>query len=870
MQKNILFFSNTHQNVENLANIKELLGNKGANLVEMSQLGIPIPPGFILSTAFCKEYSQTNDIDEQLIREQIQKLELITNQGFGSNVNPLLVSVRSGAVISMPGMMDTILNIGLNDDTVKGLANTSGDAIFAYDSYRRLIQMYGNVVLGIEHEIFHEILIRYNCKSLEFIQKTINEFKSVILGKTQRPFPQNVMEQLITSIQAVFESWNSNRARVYREKNNIDHNLSTAATVQFMVFGNMNENSCTGVLFSRNPISGEKALFGEFLPRAQGEDVVAGFESTYPLTILDAQRNYTDSKQSMEVSMPEVFEKLKSIAIQLEHHFGDMQDIEFTVQDGNLWILQTRNGKRSSAAAIKIAVDMVNEELKTEEQALKDLPFSAIEQSIHKQLILKSDAKILTKGLAASPGAASGVIALSSKRAEILAKNHSVILIRNETSPEDIAGMYAASGIITARGGVTSHAAVVARGIGKPCICSAEKIIIVNDNTVSINGITFHEGHYITMNGSTGNIYEGQMDMTPSAISNDFITLLTWMDKHKKISVFANAETPEDVRTAMTFGAEGIGLCRTEHMFFDSERINDVRKMILAKNAEERKDILKKLLQYQKYDFKELLKILNGKPICIRLLDPPLHEFLPQNESDIKAFCDLNGENFDSIKNIIQSLHEYNPMLGHRGVRLGITHSDIYECQVTAIFEAMIEYESESNAKAMVEIMIPLIFSENELIFIKNIIEKVKNHFTLLYKYSIEYKFGAMIELPRAALLADHLCKHVDFISFGTNDLTQTTFGVSRDDSSKFLNEYIKAGIIDDDPFCSIDVNGVGELIKIAVRKIRSQNMPIKIGVCGEHGGDQRSIHFFNDIELNYVSCSPYRVPAAKLTACTI
>jgi pyruvate,orthophosphate dikinase len=870
--KNQIFPFSVGNTEAGLETKRYLLGNKGANLADMCSLGIPIPPGFILSTEFCKEYIKNDSkLSSEMILEvqnHIKRLENTLFKKFGTGDNPLLVSVRSGAVISMPGMMDTVLNIGLNDDIVDRLAKYSGNPVFAYDSYRRLIQMYSSVVLEIDNERFDHILSQYDKKSmqsLQDLQEIIEKFKNIVVEVTDEQFPQNVEKQLISSIEAVFKSWNSERARIYRDKNLIDHSLSTAATIQTMVFGNVDENSCTGVLFTRNPISGDKNVFGEFLPRAQGEDVVSGYVDTFPLTKLDAERTGVSADLSMEFSRPEIFKKLVEIAMKLEMHYQEMQDIEFTVQEGSLWILQTRSGKRSPAAAAKIAIDMVAEGLKSEEQALHSIDINCIEQSIHKQLIVTKDLKVIAKGLAASPGAAAGVVALTPQRAEVLAKNYPVILIRSETNPEDISGMYAAEGILTGRGGVTSHAAVVARGIGKPCICSVENFHIIDASSVSINGTTFHEGDYITINGSTGEVFAGNIPMTASGISTELLQIMSWAKKHKKISVLANAETPEDVRNALLFEAEGIGLCRTEHMFFADDRINDVRSMILAKNLEEREVLLKKISQYQKDDFKKLFKILDGKTICIRLLDPPLHEFLPQTEADLKNFCDATKNDLEMVKSAVQSLHEHNPMLGHRGVRLGISYPEIYKSQVEAIFQAMVEHKNEVGEEANVEIMIPLIFSENELIFMKNTIEHIGD--TIFRTNNLQYKFGAMIELPRIALTADKLCDYVDFVSFGTNDLTQTTLGISRDDSSKFINEYRRLGILSYDPFVTIDRDGVGELIKIAVNKIKSKNSMIKIGICGEHGGNVESIDFFHSIGIDYVSCSPYRIPVARLTA---
>ncbi len=876
--KQTYFFSpQVKLNASNIVTMLDvmLLGGKGKNLAEMCTIGIPIPPGFILTTAACKQYYDIGYVlsDEMVsaISNDMTKLELETKKIFGSDTNPLLVSVRSGAPVSMPGMMDTILNIGLNDKTVVALATATGDEFFAYDSYRRLIQMYGNVVLNIDIVLFEKIL--HDCTEVNnmhdhLMMEIISKYKELVFEETGSEFPQDIKLQLHSSIEAVFKSWHGERARVYRNRNGISHDLYTAANIQSMVFGNAGKDSLTGVLFTRNPIDGENAIFGEFLPNAQGEDVVSGFHNTYPLTKADAIRVGAEVDVSMEVSMPDVFGQLKVIAKKLERHYCDMQDIEFTVEKGSLWILQTRNGKRSGNAAAKVAVDMVNEGFVTEEQALHNIDSHTLEQILYPQLdATRSDVPIAS-GLAASPGAASGAIVFTPQKAETLAKHTKVILVRNETSPEDIAGMYAAQGIVTGRGGVTSHAAVVARGMGKPCVCSVRNMVIVDGQTVLIGNQQFNEGDIITINGTTGEIFIGAIPMTTSQVSPELEMLFSWMDKYARMAVFANAETEHDVRAAIELGAAGIGLCRTEHMFFAPERINDVRQMILADDLSVREKILEKLSKYQQMDFEKLFDILNGKPICIRLLDPPLHEFLPHSDADIKNFCHNTNVGVEKIKTEIARLEEYNPMLGHRGCRLAVTYPEIYVAQSNAIFSAMAESIVKDTNIPCVEIMVPLVMTCGEISFVKNIVENSRT--VTASKYGIEsdvlqYKFGTMIELPRAIMIADKIATLVDFISFGTNDLTQTTLGLSRDDSSKFLPEYVITGLLDSDPFVTIDKDGVGVLIKEAVHKIRKVNKLIKIGVCGEHGGDPKSIEFFHEIGVDYVSCSPYRIPVARL-----
>ena len=852
---------------------REQFGGKGKNLIEMSNMGVPIPPGFVLSTEMCRQYHDNGMLQSMIddIESNLTNLEKVSGKNFGSTENPLLVSVRSGAPISMPGMMDTVLNVGLNDHIVGALAKKTQNQAFAYDSYRRLIQMYGNVVLGLEIEHFEQILHDFDeyKNDVEVAKNVVDEYKKIVLQLSGKAFPQDVRTQLYFSIEAVFRSWDCERARLYRRKNSIPYDLYTAANIQSMVFGNMNNNSLTGVLFTRNPINGDKGLFGEFLCNAQGEDVVSGYYNTQPLTRADAERVGIETDISLETSMPEVFRQLQSIAVSLEKHYCDMQDIEFTVEDGKLWILQSRNGKRSANAAAQIAVDMVEENIISKKQALRNIDTSVLERILHPQLDTTHKGLSIARGLAASPGAATGAIALTPKSAENLAKKQNVILVRNETSPEDIAGMYAAQGIVTGRGGVTSHAAVVARGIGKPCVCGVSSMTIIDNTTLVIGQHKFSEGDIITINGTSGEIFVGEVPMTSSKSSTAFLKLCKWMDEYSVMSVLANAETENDVKTAIELGAEGIGLCRTEHMFFSNDRINDVRKMILASDSAERNKHLQKIIEYQKQDFKKLFHILQGKPICIRLLDPPLHEFLPHSNSDISDFCKVTGLDFGSIKHMVSSLHEYNPMLGHRGCRLAVTHPEIYEAQSIAIFSALAEIIlNDQKSQHKVEIMVPLVMSIEELTIIKKIIETSKAKTALQYSVSddkLGYKFGAMIELPRAALIADKIAELVDFMSFGTNDLTQTTLGMSRDDSGKFLHSYTEQGIINSDPFMTIDIEGVGALIKDAVQKACSVKKEVKIGVCGEHGGDPKSIEFFNEIGLDYVSCSPYRIPVAKL-----
>ncbi len=865
MEKKIFAFSLGNK----LEASKEQLGNKGYNLMEMASFGMPVPPGFILTTNLCKDFlEQDKKLDLAVIKKHLRELEIITGKKFGSLEKPLLLSIRSGGVFSMPGMMETILNVGLNDLVVEALAQNT-DRIFAYDSYRRLIQLYGSVVLGIKNEVFYNFIETIDLDNYENLQITIAKFKDIIQEEKGEAFPQDLEVQVIKSIEAVFRSWFCDKAQMYREQNSLSHDSYTAATVQAMVFGNRDNNSATGVLFTRNPISGEKRLFGEFLPKAQGEDVVAGYHNALPLTIADALQNNLQPQISMEVTMPSIFQELKKLAEKLECYYKEMQDIEFTVEEGKVWILQTRKGKRSSAATARIAIALVEENLKSQEEVLIEMDFGALEQALHKQ-IEEVMSHPIGKGIPASPGAAAGMIALTPEKAVEFSKKGPTILVRGETSPEDIMGMFAAEGFITAKGGVTSHAAVVARGMGKPCICSVGDLLLL-EGEISLKGNIIKEGEIITMNGATGDIFLGELPMVTDNLSKDWMILLNWMTKFSKIAVRANAETPEDLVKALEFGAIGVGLCRTEHMFFGSERIQSMRSMILAESKEERELYLKELSVYQKNDFIELLKILNGKSLCIRLLDPPLHEFLPQGE-ELENFCKKTGVNREKILRKLDSLQEVNPMLGIRGCRLALLYPEIYISQAIAIFEAYLEVKNSTAIEPAIEIMIPLVLSEKELIFTKNLVEQAKKIVLESEKANeIAYKFGAMIELPRTALIADKIAQEVDFVSFGTNDLTQTTLGLSRDDCYSMIDLYCEKNIFSTgNPFIVLDQEGPGELIKIAVNKIKKTKPEVKLGLCGEQGGNPQSIAFLEELGLDYVSCSPYRVPIAKLAASQI
>tara|TARA_Y100001936_G_scaffold253803_1_gene321208 strand:- start:12260 stop:14923 length:2664 start_codon:yes stop_codon:yes gene_type:complete len=860
---------------------KELLGGKGANLAEMSNIGLPVPPGFTITTEVCNYYYQNNknyptDLEEQLITA-LDNIEKITKMKFGSSNLPLLLSVRSGARASMPGMMDTVLNLGLNDKTVIGLSNESGDKRFAYDSYRRFIQMYGDVVLGIDSADFEEIIEQEKLSngvvldtevSAEIWENITILFKDLVKKVTGDDFPQDPIEQLWGAISAVFSSWMNQRAITYRKLNDIPASWGTAVNIQAMVFGNMGDDCCTGVAFTRNPSSGENNYYGEYLVNAQGEDVVAGIRTPQNLTIKEKELQNSDT-MSMEEAIPEVFKQLTNIFDLLEKHYKDMQDIEFTVQKDVLWILQTRSGKRTSAAAVKIAVDMYNEKLISKEEAVVRIDPLGLDQLLHPTLDPNSEKNIVTTGLPASPGAAFGKVVFNSDTAEELANNgESVILVRMETSPEDIHGMYAAKGILTSRGGMTSHAAVVARGMGRACVAGAGDIIINSENNEFIsNNIKVKEGDIITIDGSSGEVILGEVSTILPELSEEFNQLMKWADEIRDLKIRTNAETPKDVKVALEFGAEGIGLCRTEHMFFDTERISAVREMIFSDNEKDRRAALNKIAPMQKNDFTEIFILMKDLPVTIRLLDPPLHEFLPREEEELDDLSKKLGKDKSLIKSRVLQLEEQNPMLGHRGCRLGITFPEIYEMQVRSIFESVTEVSKKLNLSIMPEIMVPLIISDSELIFIKEKIDDVALAVEKETGVKIKYLVGTMVELPRAALNAEDISKYADFFSFGTNDLTQTALGISRDDSGKFLPEYIDQNLLESDPFVSIDVNGVGKLVSIAVDSGKKQNKNLKLGICGEHGGDPKSIEFFHKAGLDYVSCSPFRVPIARLAA---
>ncbi len=879
MKKFIFNFSN--KKPKKNFNAKNVLGGKGANLAEMERLGLPVPPGFTISTKVCdlfyKNKKKLPSFIIKLIKKELKLIEKSSKKKFGDLNNPLLVSVRSGAKVSMPGMMDTILNLGLNDKTVLALINKTSNPRFVQDSYRRFIQMYGSVVLNIKSYHFEELIENYKftkgvIADIDLDENDwsglINNFKDLIKKETKKDFPQDVLEQLYGAISAVFLSWESKRAKVYRRLHHISEDWGTAVNIQLMVFGNMGKDSATGVVFTRNPSTGEKFLFGEYLINAQGEDIVAGTRT--PLHITKKARIKDKVKEpSMEESMIKVYLQLKKILFRLEKHYKDMQDVEFTVENNKLWMLQTRSGKRTAKSAIKIAVDMVKEKLISKKEAVLRIDPNTLDTLLHPTLDKKVNKKIIASGLPASPGAASGKVVFSADEAERLNEMmQNSILVRTETSPEDIHGMHAAKGILTSRGGMTSHAAVVARGMGRPCVSGSTKINIDYVNKIfRADDITVKEGDIITIDGSSGEIISGEVPTVKPEMSGDFSKLMSWADSFRKLKVRTNSETPLDTKTAREFGAEGIGLCRTEHMFFDEERIISVRQMILSKTTEDREEALKKLLPYQKNDFIEIFKIMNGLPVTVRLLDPPLHEFLPKTDKDIDDIAKKLNLTEKDIKSRIVELHEQNPMLGHRGCRLGISFPEIYHMQCEAIFEALAECKKQKVKLVIPEIMIPLISTATEIKILRNLVEKTAKEVQKKHSIKIKYYVGTMIELPRAALRAKDIAKFADFFSFGTNDLTQTTFGISRDDSGKFLNDYVENKIFNKDPFVSIDERGVGELIKIAVERGRMQKRSLKLGICGEHGGDPSSVEFCARAGLNYVSCSPYRVPVARLAA---
>ena len=868
-------------NAEGDASHKNLLGGKGANLAEMNNIGIPVPPGLTITTEVCNYYYDNNqeypkELDDQL-NVALKNIEKITGMLFGDPKRPLLLSVRSGARASMPGMMDTVLNLGLNDDTVEGLAIESGDERFAYDSYRRFLQMYGDVVLEIDSLEFEEII--ENQKEIDHITldtevtaqswKVIcKKFKDLVKEKTGNVFPQEPVKQLWGAISAVFNSWMNQRAITYRKLNDIPQSWGTAVNVQAMVFGNMGEDCCTGVAFTRNPSTGENSYYGEYLINAQGEDVVAGIRTPQNLTIKEKEEQNSDAL-SMEESIPQIYQELVSIFEKLEAHYLDMQDIEFTVQKNKLWILQTRSGKRTTTAAVKIAVEMQKKGLISKEIAVSRIDALGLDQLLHPTLDPKAEKLIIARGLPASPGAASGKVVFNSEEAVEMSKNgEEVILVRMETSPEDIHGMHAAKGILTSRGGMTSHAAVVARGMGRACVAGAGDILIDHENNMfSVGNVTVHSGEVITIDGSLGEVIKGDVPTIMPELSKDFSELMEWADQIRSLKIRSNAETPIDVKTALEFGAEGIGLCRTEHMFFDNERILAVREMIFSDSEKDRRKALEKIFPMQKNDFVEIFKLMKELPVTIRLLDPPLHEFLPKEEEELKELANMLNKDMSYVRSRSLQLEEQNPMLGHRGCRLGVTFPEIYEMQVKSIFESSIEVSKSINIEIKPEIMIPLIISEKEFIYFKKLVENTAMNIKEKYGVTPKYLLGTMVELPRAALNAESIASHADFFSFGTNDLTQTTLGISRDDCAKFLPDYIENNILDNDPFISIDESGVGKLVSNAVKDGLKTNKEIKLGICGEHGGDPKSIDFFHNIGLDYVSCSPYRVPIARLAA---
>ena len=860
---------------------KTLLGGKGANLAEMASIGLPVPPGFTISTEMCARYYEEGERFPDSLRDEvadgIAHIEAVTGKRFGDAADPQLVSVRSGARVSMPGMMDTVLNLGLNDETVEGLAKASGDDRFAWDSYRRFIQMYADVVLGLDHAAFEdalEIAKEDNGYTLDtelsadHLRALVAEYKAIVEREWDKPFPQDVHDQLWGAIGAVFGSWQSERAKVYRRLNDIPASWGTAVNVQAMVFGNMGETSATGVAFTRDPAKGDRAYYGEFLINAQGEDVVAGIRTPQYLT--KAAREEAGAKAaSMEEAMPEVYAELAKVFDTLETHYRDMQDIEFTVEQGKLWMLQTRSGKRTAKAALKIAVEMANEELITREEAIARVDPQALDQLLHPTLDPDAERDVLTKGLPASPGAASGAAVFDADTAERWAADgKAVILVRTETSPEDIHGMHAAKGILTARGGMTSHAAVVARGMGRPCVSGAGSLSIsARDKVLRVGGREVKEGETLTIDGATGEVMAGEVATIQPELAGDFGTLMEWADAVRKLKIRANAETPADCTTARDFGAEGVGLCRTEHMFFDAARITAVRQMILASDEKGRRAALDKLLPEQRSDFGAIFEVMAGLPVTIRLLDPPLHEFLPHEEAEFAEVAQAAGVDVETLKRRAAELHEFNPMLGHRGCRLGVTYPEIYEMQARAIFEAAIDVAEKSGDAPIPEVMIPLVATKRELDLMKAVVDEAATAVFAERGREVEYLVGTMIELPRAALKAGEIAETGEFFSFGTNDLTQTTLGVSRDDASRFLGAYVEQGIYARDPFVSLDVEGVGELVKLAAERGRATRPDIKLGICGEHGGDPASIAFCAEVGLDYVSASPYRVPIARLAA---
>jgi pyruvate,orthophosphate dikinase len=873
---NKLIYEFSSQKTDGDASLSSLLGGKGANLAEMSKLGIQVPPGFTITTEACNYFSKNKKLPDRLKEEiinYVSNLESLSQKSFGNSESPLLLSVRSGGMISMPGMMDSILNIGLNDDNVQNLAKAFNDERFALDSYRRLIQMYSNVVLGVEMDRFEAVIANkkrmdnvisdadFNVEQLDWI---INAYKNTVERFTNSLFPQDPHEQLLGAIEAVFSSWQNKRAITYRKINNIPDSLGTGATIQTMVFGNLNDKSGTGVAFTRNPSNGSKELYGEYLINAQGEDVVAGIRTPHPIKNDDSVE-----QESLESKFPNVYKEIKEIASKLETHFKEVQDLEFTIENEKVYLLQTRKAKRTAQASIKIAIDLHNEGITTKEESLIMVDANNITNVLHPQFILSQEKALLTKALNASPGAAVGEIVFDADKAEKEAnRGRDVILVRDETSPEDIHGMYSSVGILTTKGGMTSHAAVVARGMGKPCVVGAEGLTIDVENKIIGNGeIVLTEGDIISIDGSLGEVYIGELETEPPKPSVEFNTLMDWCNEYKRLTIRANAETALDTEKSLEFGAEGIGLCRTEHMFFEGERIIPMREMIMSESKQGRERALNKLIDFQIADFESLFLLLKEKPITIRLLDPPMHEFLPKSDIEIVELGNAIGVSPSYIREMLVKLSESNPMLGHRGVRLGLSFPEIYEMQVEAILRAAYNIQNKDGVLVTPEIMIPLVMNSEELNQMKKILEEKISKLEKKLDYTFDYTIGTMIELPSAALNSGSIAEHADFFSFGTNDLTQTTLGLSRDDASKFLTKYVENDIFSQDPFVSIDKKTVGKAVEISVKDGRQSNKDLKIGVCGEHAGEAESIHFFNTLAIDYISCSPYRIPTAKLAA---
>ncbi len=873
---NKLIYEFSSQKTDGDASLSSLLGGKGANLAEMSKLGIQVPPGFTITTEACNYFSKNKKLPEGLKEEiinYVSNLESLSQKSFGNSESPLLLSVRSGGMISMPGMMDSILNIGLNDDNVLNLAKAFNDERFALDSYRRLIQMYSNVVLGVEMDRFEAVIANkkrmdnvtsdadFNVEQLDWI---INAYKNTVERFTNSPFPQDPHEQLLGAIEAVFSSWQNKRAITYRKINNIPDSLGTGATIQTMVFGNLNDKSGTGVAFTRNPSNGSKELYGEYLINAQGEDVVAGIRTPHPIKNDDSVE-----QESLQSKFPNAYKEIKEIASKLETHFREVQDLEFTIENEKVYLLQTRKAKRTAQASIKIAIDLHNEGITTKEESLIMVDANNITNVLHPQFVQSQEKALFTKALNASPGAAVGEIVFDADKAEKEAnRGRDVILVRDETSPEDIHGMHSSVGILTTKGGMTSHAAVVARGMGKPCVVGAEGLTIdVENKTIGNGERVLTEGDIISIDGSLGEVYIGELETEPPRPSDEFNTLMDWCSEYKRLAVRANAETVLDTEKSLEFGAEGIGLCRTEHMFFEGERIIPMREMIMSESQQGRKRALKKLIEFQIADFESLFLLLKEKPITVRLLDPPMHEFLPKSDIEMTELGNAIGVSPSYIREMLVKLSESNPMLGHRGVRLGLSYPEIYEMQVEAILRAAYNIQKKDGVLVSPEIMIPLVMNAKELHQMKNLLIKKISKVQKKLDYTFDYTIGTMIELPSAALNSGSIAEHADFFSFGTNDLTQTTLGLSRDDASKFLTKYVENDIFSQDPFVSIDKKTVGKAVEISVNEGRQSNINLKIGVCGEHAGEAESIHFFNTLAIDYISCSPYRIPTAKLAA---